>query len=185
MLPILVIAIGLVVLAFGKRLSVLGAAVGALLGVALLRYFPDATDSILALAIPILLAVIGFFLAGISKAFIDIILLVIGTLAGAAIVMNFLDIFQADLGLIGWLLVVVGGVAGLILVRSFKDWAMILLAGVIGGLLITRGLSAWLPFLEGIWGTLLVIVLAAAGIAYQGGFIARLKSGASQPAAPK
>ncbi len=40
MFPILVIAIGVAVLVFGKRLAVLGAAIGALLGVALLHFFP-------------------------------------------------------------------------------------------------------------------------------------------------
>ena len=39
MFPVMVIALGIVVLVFGKRLAVLGAAVGALLGVGLLRLF--------------------------------------------------------------------------------------------------------------------------------------------------
>ncbi len=51
--------------------------------------------------------------------------------------------------------------------RRFKDWAMIILAGLIGGLLVTRGLTIWLPFLQGVAGTLLVLVLAGASIVYQ------------------
>jgi hypothetical protein len=66
----------------------------------------------------------------------------------------------------------------LILVRRFKDWAMIILAGLIGGLLVTRGLSIWLLFLEGVLGTLLVIVLAGGGIAYQGGLFGKRKAAA-------
>ena len=182
--PLVLIAIGAAVLAFGKRLSVLGAAVGALFGVGLLRLL-GATDPVLGLIIVGLLAVIGFFAAGFAKGIINIVLLVIGALGGAAIVLAFFEIFNVPSGWLVWLFAVVGGVVGLILVRRFKDWAMIVLAGLIGGLLITRGLAMWLPFLQdSIWSTLLVIVLAGGGIAYQGGFLARRKA-AKKAAAPK
>ncbi len=89
MFPVLVIAIGIAVLAVGKRLAVLGAAVGAILGVALLRIIPGTSSSpLLALFIPISLAVIGFFVAGFAKGIINIILIVIGALAGGAIMLN-------------------------------------------------------------------------------------------------
>ena len=161
MLPILVIAIGIAVLAFGRRLSVLGAAVGALLGVGLLSLVPSLSTPLLGLVVVILLAVIGFLVAGFAKAIVDIVLLVLGALAGAAIMLAFLELFGAEGGLISWVLVVLGGVLGLILVRRFKEWAMIVLAGLIGGLLVVRGLSEWLPSLEGTLGTLVVLVLAA------------------------
>lgn len=174
MLPILVIAIGLAVLAFGRRLAVLGAAVGALLGLALLRLIPGSSSSpLLALSLPLLLAVIGFLVSGFAKGIIDIVLIVLGALAGAAIVLNFLDLFSSSTGLLDWLLAVLGGVVGVILVRRFKDWAMIILAGLIGGLLVTRGLSDWLPVLEGVLGTLLVLLLAGGSIVYQGGLLNR------------
>ena len=166
--PILVIAIGVAVLVFGKRLAVLGAAVGALLGAGLLHLFSASGDPLLQLTLVGLLAVIGFFVAGFAKGIVNIVLLVIGALGGAAIVLAFFDLFQVESGWLVWLVAVLGGVVGLILVRRYKEWAMIVLAGLIGGLLVTRGLSAWLPFLQqGIWGTLLVIVLAGASIAFQ------------------
>jgi len=185
MFPILLIAIGIAVLAFGKRLAVLGAAVGALLGVSLLRLFPGESGPLLTLGIPIVLAVIGFVGAGFAKGIVDIVLLVIGALAGAAIVLGFLDLFRIDNGLLDWLLAIVGGVIGLIMVRRFKEWAMIILAGLVGGLLVTRGLTVWLPFVEGGLGTLLVLLLAGGGIVYQGGFLTGRKSatgGGSQAA---
>ena len=81
MFPIMVIALGIVVLALGKRLAVLGAAVGALLGVGLLRLFNvPLTDLLLSLLIPGLLAVIGFFVAGFAKGIVSIVLLVMGAL---------------------------------------------------------------------------------------------------------
>ncbi|NJN55725.1 MAG: hypothetical protein HC804_13845, partial [Anaerolineae bacterium] len=89
MFPILAIAIGIAVLVVGNRLAVLGAAVGALLGIGLLRFFPGSTDSWLQLLIPISLAILGFFGAAFAKGIVNIILLVIGALAGAAIMLGF------------------------------------------------------------------------------------------------
>jgi hypothetical protein len=181
MFPVLVIAIGLVVLAFGKRLPVLGGAVGALVGVGLLHLFNiSVTDNLLlALLIPGGLAVLGFIFAGAAKAFVDIVLLVLGALAGAAIVLAFLDLFNINTGLLDWILAVLGGVVGLVLVRRFKEIAMIVLAGLIGGLLVTRGLEVWIPSLAGVVGTLIVIVLAGASIAYQSGFLERRRATAN------
>lgn len=183
MFPIMVIAIGIAVLVFGKRLSVLGAAVGALLGVGLLYMFPGSSNSFLELLIPILLAVLGFFGAAFAKGIVDIVLLVIGALAGAAITLGFLSIFNIS-GLFVWLLVLVGGVIGLILVRRFKEWAMIILAGLIGGLLITRGLTDWFTVLEGALGSLLVLVLAGVSIVFQGGLFGGRKVEGGPPATP-
>jgi len=147
--------------------------------VALLRLLNiPLTDVLLTLLIPGLLAVIGFFVAGFAKGIVNIVLLVLGALAGAAIVLGFLDLFNINTGLLDWLLVVVGGVIGLILVSRFKDWAMIILAGLIGALLVARGLTIWLPVLEGALGTLLVIVLAGGSIAFQGGIFGKRKTAA-------
>ncbi len=184
MFPFMAIALGIVVLALGKRLAVLGAAVGALLGVGLLRLFNvPLTDLLLSLLIPGLLAVIGFFVAGFAKGIVSIVLLVMGALGGAAIVLAFLDLFQISSGLLDWLLAVVGGVVGLILVRRYKEWGMIVLSGLIGALLVTRGLSVWLPTLkDGVFGTLLVIVLAGGSIAFQGGIFGKRKAAAQAEA---
>jgi len=178
MFPVLIIAIGIAVLLLGKKLAVMGAAVGALLGVGLLRLLNiPVTDVLLTLLIPGLLAVIGFFVAGFAKGIVNIVLLVLGALAGAAIVLAFLDLFHISSGLLDWLLAAVGGVVGFILVRRYHDWALIILAGVIGGLLVTRGLSEWLPFLkDSLIGTLLVIVLAGGSIVFQGGFLNKGKA---------
>jgi hypothetical protein len=174
MFPLFIILIGIAVLAFGKRLAVLGAAVGALFGLALLRLIPGTSSGpLLALLIPTLLAVIGFFVAGFAKGIVNIVLIVLGALAGAAITLGFLDLFGTATGLLNWILALLGGVIGVVLVNRFKDWAMIILAGLIGGLLVTRGLTNWFQFLQGVAGTLLVLVLAGASIVYQGGILNR------------
>jgi hypothetical protein len=181
--PVLIIAIGIAVLVAGKRLAVMGAAVGAMLGVALLQLLNiPLTDVLLTLLIPGLLAVIGFFVAGFAKGIVNIVLLVLGALAGAVIVLGFFNLFNFGSTLLVWLLAVVGGVVGLIMVRRYHDWAMLIFSGVLGGLLITRGLTAWLPFLQGAVGTLLVIVLAGGSIVLQGGLLNKGK--AAPPATP-
>jgi hypothetical protein len=183
MFPILVIAIGIAVLVFGKRLAVLGAAVGALLGMGLLHLLSPSGAPLLQLILVGSLAIIGFFVAGFAKGIISIVLLVVGALGGAAIVLAFLDLFRINTGLFDWILAIAGGVVGLILVRRYKDWAMIVLAGLIGALLVTRGLTIWLPVMEGALGTLLVIVLAGVSIAFQGGIFGKRKPAAQAPAA--
>jgi hypothetical protein len=181
MFPVMLIAIGVAVLVLGKRLAVLGAAVGALLGVGMLGLFSASGDLWLQLAFVGGLAVLGFFVAGFAKGIVDVVLLVIGALGGAAITLGILDLFGSDLGLMRWLLAVAGGAIGLILMRRFrkgsKDWGIIILASLIGALLVTRGLSVLLPFLQdSIWRTLLFVVLAGTGFAYQSDFLTGRKA---------
>lgn len=178
MFPVLAIAVGLAVLAFGKRLSVLGAAVGTIVGVGLLRLFSISIvdEPLLAFAIPGVLAALGFFAAGFTKVVVNVVLMVLGGLAGAAIVLTFLDIFNTSTSLLDWLLAALGAVAGVFLVRRFSEFGLIILAGLVGALLVTRGLTVWFSFLEGWPGTLLVLALAGGGIAYQGGFLDRGKT---------
>jgi hypothetical protein len=176
MFSILLIAIGIAVLVVGKRLAVLGAAVGALLGVALLRWIPGSSGPLIAFGVPIGLAVLGFFAAGFAKGIVNIVLIVLGALAGIAITLAALELFGINTGLFDWLLALVGGIIGIVIVMRFKDWALIVLAGLIGGLLVTRGLADWLPFLAGAAGSLLVLVLAGASIAYQGGLFGKRKA---------
>lgn len=188
MFPILLIVVGALVLVFGSRLSVLGAAVGALLGVILLQLFPEGSELWVQLAVVLGLALVGFFAATFARGIIDVVILVLGALAGAAIVLSFLDLFSVEPGLLNWLLAVVGGVVGLMVIRrsrkSTKDWGMIILAGLLGALLVARGLILLIPSLAGgVIATLIVVVLAGAGIAYQGGLFGGRKAAPPPPPA--
>jgi hypothetical protein len=119
------------------------------------------------------LAAAGFFLAGLAKGIVNIVLIVLCALAGAAIVLGFIDLFQLTLGWLEWVFALLGGLAGWIVYSRFHEGAMVILAGVIGGLLVTRGLTIWMPALQGWLGTVLAIVLAGGGIAYQSGYLAK------------
>jgi hypothetical protein len=181
MFPLLLIAIGIAVLVLGKRLAVLGAAVGALLGVVLLSLLSPSGGLLVQLLLVGALAAVGFFVAGFAKGIVNIVLLVMGALAGALVVLAFFGLFNVAASLLIWILAIAGGVVGLILVRRYKDWAMIILAGLIGGLLVTRGLINLFPdllVLQGALGTLIVLVLAAGAIVYQGGLLGKRKAAA-------
>jgi hypothetical protein len=116
-----------------------------------------------------------------------VVILVLGAIAGFEIVLAFLDLLKIDLGFGNWLLAVVGGVIGLMIIRrarrGSRDWGMIILAALVGALLVTRALVIWLPSLQGTLSTLIALVLAGAGYAYQGGFINKRKTTAAVPAA--
>jgi hypothetical protein len=189
MFPILLIAIGVLVLLFGNRLAILGAAVGALLGVVLLRLFSGSSDLLFQFLLVGGLALAGFFLAAFARGVIEIIILVIGALGGAAIVLGILDLFTIDLGLVNWLLALAGGVVGLFLIRRARrgdrDWGMIILASLVGGLLVTRGITQLLTSLQETWmATLILIVTVGAGIAYQGGIVQKRRADQAVAAPP-
>ena len=188
MFPILVILIGVAVLILGKRLAVLGAAVGALLGVGILSLFSVSGDPLMQLVIVGLLAVLGFFVGGFAKGLVDIVILVLGVLAGAAVVLGFIDLFNMDLGLLRWVLAAVGGIVGFMLMRRSRrgreDWGIVILAGLVGALLVVRGLTLLLPSLQSqsVLDTLIVVVLAGVSMAFQGGYLGKRKSASDTPA---
>ena len=170
------IVLGLIVLAFGNRLALLGAGVGALLGIGILRFLPGSQDSLLWLIVPIGLAILFALGSGLAKGILTLITLAIGALAGGAIVLAVLDLFGLDWGLINWLLALIGAVVGAGLVSRFKDWAVIILAAIVGALLTVRGLQMLIPSFQGFVASLFGLLLAGIGIAYHGGFIGKRKS---------
>jgi hypothetical protein len=173
-LAITLIVFGILVLVFGSRLWLLGAAVGALLGIGLLRFVPGAQTGVLGWLLPVGLAIAFGFGAVFLKAIVDIIILVLGVLAGAAIALAFLNLFNVSAGLLDWVAVIVGGLLGAVLIGRFKRWALVILAGLIGALLTVWGLQLLFPsLLTGPFATLITLALAGGGIFYQGRSLGR------------
>jgi hypothetical protein len=179
-LAILVIALGILTLALGNRLVILGAGVGALLGIGILRFLPGNQESLWWWAIPIGLAVLCMIGAVVFKGFVSLITLAIGAVAGAAIVLAALDLIGLNFGLFDWILALIGAVLGVIVIGRFKDWPFIALAALVGALLTVRGLQMLAPIMQGFVGTLLGLVLAGVSFAYHGGFL-----GGRKPATQK
>lgn len=190
LMPFVLIVLGIIVLVLGRRLSVLGAAVGALLGVIILRLFPSLDGFTTELLVVLGLALLGFFAAAFARGIIDVIILVIGALAGFEIVMVTLQIFNLDLGLLQWVLAIAGAVIGFMLIRRARrggrDWGMIILASLVGALLIMRGLGQLFPSLQDtLISTLVLVALVAVSILFQGGFLTgrQAEPAATPPAA--
>jgi hypothetical protein len=170
---LVIIVLGLMLLGFGKRMWLFGAGVGAVVGLAILRFLPGAQDGWLGFLVVFGLAILFAVGSGIAKGFIGLITLALGALAGGAIVLVVLDMFGLDWGLVNWLLALVGAVIGAGVMSRFKDWAIIILAAVVGALLCTRGLQMIVPSLDGIFASLITVVLAGASVAYQGGLLSK------------
>ncbi len=188
MFPLALIALGVAVLLFGRRLAVLGAAIGGLLGVALLQFFDNPTLATQLLVV-LGLALGGFFAAAFARGLIEVVILVLGALGGAAIVLGLLNLFRIDQGLLNWLLAVVGGVVGLMVIRrsrrGSRDWGMIILADLVGALLIVRGLGLLFPAMQNtMWITLALLALLVVGFVFQGGYLDRGKKAPAPAAAP-
>jgi hypothetical protein len=159
--------LGIVVWLFGNRLWLIAAGAGALLGIGLLRLFPDLAGGVWGLLIvaglAIALGALGFF----GKAFAKMIALIIGFVAGGGIALGFLDMFAIEWGFMDWIIALLGGAVGALLFARFFDWALIILASLVGSMLVVRGaMAGLLPALSGPWGGLLVLVLTGAGIYY-------------------
>ncbi len=164
---LLLLLLGVIVWFFGNRLWLMGAGAGALLGIGLLRFFPGMADGfagfLIVAGLAIVLGVLGF----IGKAFAKIIALVVGFIAGGGIVMGFLDIFGMSLGVVDWIIALIGGGIGALLFWRYFDWGLIILASLVGSMLVVRGvMAALLPALSGPLGGLLVLVLTGLGIYY-------------------
>ena len=167
---ILVIVFGFIVLLYGNRLALFGAAVGALLGLAILRFLPGAQGGFLWILVPVGLAIFFAFGGVFIKGIISLVTLAFGALAGGAIVLSLIDMFGMDAGFMGWILALVGAVIGAMLVSRFKDWAIIILAALLGAMLIVRGTQMLLPWIQGTVASLIGLVLPGGAIAYHGGF---------------
>ena len=170
-LAIIIIALGLLLLAFGNRLAWFGAGVGALLGVGLLSLLPGDQSGLIWLVVPVGLAILFALGAGFAKGIINIVVLAFGALAGGAIVLALLDLFGLNLGLVGWLVALVGAVIGAVLASRFGDWAIIILAALVGSLLTVRGLQMLLPSFQGAIASLVGLLLTVGAIVYHGGII--------------
>jgi hypothetical protein len=166
-IAVAIIVLGLVVLLFGRRLALLAAGAGALLGIGLLRFLPGLQDGIGAILFVFCLALAGGFLGFVGKGLSHLIIMIIGFIAGGGLVLAGLDALSIDLGLMAFVIASLGGLIAAVLANRFFDWAVLVLAGLVGAALAMRGLQMLMPSLIGPIGLLIGVVLAVLGIVYQ------------------
>jgi hypothetical protein len=138
-IPILSAAIGVAVLLFGRKLFWLCvAAIGFAAGVTLASHIVSEPTPLLQLSFAILLGFIGALLAlFVQKLAIGLA----GFIAGGRFAVGLVATFVAQYASHYWLIFVIGGLIGTILLLMLFDWALIFVSSLIGAHLITSAIS--------------------------------------------
>lgn len=165
-ISVILIALGALVLLFGKRVFVLAAGVGALLGVGFLNLVPGQQNGAIALLLIFGLAIAGAFLGVFVKGLSHLFAMIIGFVAGGAIMLGVLDGLGLSLGIFAFVLALIGAGIGLVLVNRFFNWAIIVLAALTGALLVSRGVQLLTGQFTGTIATIIWIALAGLGVFY-------------------
>ena len=166
-IAVAVIVLGVVVLLFGRRLALLAAGAGALLGVGLLQFLPGLQDGIGGILLVFGLAIAGGILGFVAKGITHLVIMILSFIVGGGLVLAGLDALAIDLGLMAFVVASLGGLIAALLANRFFDWAVIVLAGLVGAALTMRGLQLLWPSLVGWVGLIIGVVLAVLGIVYQ------------------
>jgi hypothetical protein len=138
-IPILSAAIGVVVLFFGRKLFWLCvAALGFAAGVTLASQLVNEPTALLQLTFALLLGFIGALLAlFLQKLAIGLV----GFLAGGRFAVGLVATFVTQYASHYWLIFIIGGLIGTVLLLMLFDWALIFVSSLIGAHLITSAIS--------------------------------------------
>lgn len=165
------IGLGILLLILGRKLFWLFVGVvGFIAGMNLAPQFMQGQPDWLILVIAIIAGVIGAVLAIVLQ---RLAIGLAGFLAGGYIAVGLLEMFGVQVGQLGWLPFVVGGIIGGILMFILFDWALIILSSFAGATLIIQSLTIAQPA-----STIVFIVLILVGILIQAGIMQR------EPATP-
>ena len=158
--PIASVIIGLIILLFGRKLFwFCVAAVGFAAGLGLAPQLVNQPRPLLALTFALVLGFIGALLALFLQ---KVAIAIAGFLAGGKLALAIAAAFSAALPNYYWVILVIGGVIGALLLLSLFDWALIFLSSIVGAYLIQGALTLPSP------GSAIVFVaLAAVGVFIQ------------------
>jgi hypothetical protein len=163
------------VLTLGRKLFWLFVgAVGFVLGMALAtRYLqgqPDWLLLVLALGVGLLGALLAVFVQRIAIG-------LAGFIGGGYILINLLNMLGWETGRFGWVVFIIGGIIGVVLIAVLFDWALIILSSLTGSGLIVETIE-----LGSRIEVLVFVVLLILGIAVQGGLMRRRRPRSAPPA---
>ena len=158
------ILVGLVLLGCGRRLYwAFVAGVGFLTGLALgPRLLPLQPEWVI-LTVALALALAGAVLAVVAK---KLVIGLIGFFAGGGIGLLLLRHHGITGDVPAWVVYLVAGIVGLVLVRTLFEWALIVLSSLAGAGLIVAGAEGGVALSQGL-AFLLVIAVASIGIVVQ------------------
>ena len=161
---LLTLVLGIVLLLFGRRAFWIFVAVaGFIAGLTLATQYLSGQSELVILLIAIVAGVIGAVLAIMLE---WLAILIAGFLAGGFLATT----LAVSLGMAttsgNWVVYIIGGIIGLILVAALFDWAIIILSVLLGADLIMSGLK--IPSSTYYW--VIFVVLIIVGIVVQAGF---------------
>lgn len=134
--PIVNVLIGIPLLIWGRKLFWLFVgAVGFIVGFGLAQRFMPGQEQGVQLLIGAAIGIVGVMLALVIQ---KLALTVTGFLAGAYLTMSLMQNLGASLGPWNWIVYLVGGMIGSILILSVFDWALIILSSMVGAALISQ-----------------------------------------------
>ncbi|HJT80738.1 MAG TPA: DUF4203 domain-containing protein [Chthoniobacterales bacterium] len=167
--PIVGALVGVVILLFGRRIFWLCvAAVGFAAGVELAPHLVQQPSPLLALTFALVLGFAGALLALFLQ---KIAIAVVGFLGGGKLALAVAAAFLGNSAQFHWLVFLIGGVIGALLLLFVFDWALIFLSSIIGAYLI-GGIVTLPPT-----GTaILFTVLVAVGVIIQAGALRRSRA---------
>ena len=167
--PIASVIIGLIILLFGRKLFWLCvAAVGFAAGLELAPQLIHQPRPLLALTFALVLGFVGALLAIFLQ---KVAIAIAGFLAGGKLAVAIASALSAPLLNYYWVILVVGGVIGALLLLSLFDWALIFLSSIVGAYLVQSALTLRSP-----GSTILFVALAAVGIFIQAAAMRRSRT---------
>src|ERR1700730_12180970 len=159
-IPILSVLIGAVILVFGRKLFWLCvAAVGFAAGVEFAPQVVHEPSALVMLAFAIVLGLIGAVLALFLQ---KIAIAIAGFLAGGKLALAMAAAFFTQPADYYWIIFLVGGVVGALLLLVLFDWALIALSSVVGAYMVLSAIS-----LPPSGTSILFIALVAVGVIVQ------------------
>ena len=165
-LPIITAVLGAVILLFGRKLFWLCvAAVGFAAGVELAPQIVHQPSPVLQLTFAIVLGLIGALLALFLQ---KLAITVVGFLAGGRVALALAAAFFVQHASYYWIVFVIGGVIGAVLLLTLFDWALVFISSLLGAYLILRVIT-----LPPTGTTILLIALTALGIVAQTAMLRR------------
>lgn len=167
MYPIALIAAGAVLLLFGRRLFWLFCAViGFLLGTMLAPLVVPGASETLVLGAGLVFAVLGAGLGSVVRGLATAIAGFAGGVLAIQQLMNYMGVSAASIGVPNWVLLIVGGVIGILVLGALFDWALIFLSAITGAGFVVQGLIA-LHVLPNVYSQIGFIALLVIGVIAQ------------------
>lgn len=176
-MPIVDIVGGALLLGFGRKLFwFFVAATGFFVGFELVSRYLNITPLWVALVIAVVVGLLG---AGLAYFFEKLAIGAAGFFAGAYLASRLASQMATQVKGWEWLIILIGGVIGIVLMIIIFDWALIILSSLAGSVLVVEGLK-----LVGLIALVVGVILLIVGIVFQLGLNRRRpRESTSEPAA--